>query len=272
MMAIAAVILLGSLAITFIVHHGARAQEPRRDGSPAPLGDGDGFSMILRDRYLMLVGALSLLKNWINTTGEYILDRRLVEAATRRFDGPASREAFIAAFKSDYFSYVNGIVMVLQFFAVSRLVQHIGVRKALYILPAVALCSYSAMAIAPLLAVVLIGKVAENSADYSVQKTAEQMLFLVTSREAKYKVKAIVDTVLVRLGDVLSAATVWVGARLGLSTLGFIVVNLSLIGAYTGVVLALGRAHAHANSASKEREPSPHRPVPRLRRAAAAAG
>jgi AAA family ATP:ADP antiporter len=274
MMAIAALVLVGSLAITWLVHRGASVDAEGKEHEGKPLRPGDGFSLMLRDRYLLLVGALSFLKNWINTTGEYILDRRLVEAAAQRFADTGAREAFIAGFKSDYFSWVNGLVMVMQFFAVSRLVQYLGVRRALLILPAIALCSYSAMAFVPVLGIVLAGKIAENTADYSVQKTAEQTLFLVTTREAKYKVKAIVDTVLVRCGDVLSAATVWVGVRLGLGTLGFIFANLALIVLYTGVVVALGRAHARKDHPTKkEREPSSSRsPAPRLRSATAAAG
>ena len=238
----AAVLLVVSIILTRLVD--VRSSAGNGAAPPEKLKSGDGFSLMLKDRYLMLVGLLSLLKNWVNTTGEYILDRRLVEVATEKVGADAgAREAFIAAFKSDYFTYVNVIVLVFQFFAVSRLVKYLGVRKALFILPVIALASYSTMAVFPILTVILIGKIAENGTDYSLQKTAEQMLFLVTTREAKYKVKAIVDTCLVRLGDVFSAATVWVGAKLALSTGAFIFLNMVLVVGWTGVVIALGRAH-----------------------------
>jgi AAA family ATP:ADP antiporter len=205
-----------------------------------------------------LVGLLSLLKNWVNTTGEYILDRRLVEVASHQGAAEA-REAFIAAFKSDYFTYVNVIVMVLQFLAVSRIVKYIGVRRALFILPAIALASYGTMAAIPVLTVILVGKIAENSTDYSLQKTAEQMLFLVTSREAKYKAKAIIDTALVRLGDVMSAATVWVGAKLTLSTTAFIFVNMALVGVWTVTVIGIGRSHRRKEAGDTEPAAQPSR-------------
>ena len=64
-----------------------------------------------------------------------------------------------------------------------------------------------------MLAVVRIGKILENSTDYSIQNTIRQALFLPTSREAKYKAKAAIDTFCTRLGDVLSrvrrAGTAW---------------------------------------------------------------
>ena len=73
-----------------------------------------------------------------------------------------------------------------------------GVRGALFILPVLALINYSIIAVAPILAVVRIGKILENSTDYSIQNTLRQALFLPTSREAKYKSKAAIDTFFTR--------------------------------------------------------------------------
>jgi AAA family ATP:ADP antiporter len=237
---IAAGLLVLCLLFTWLVQ--------RRSEAPAPIGRsegriGGGFALLLRDRYLLLVGLLSLMKNWVNTTGEYILDRRLLEVARAQLGRSVPDvEKYIAAFKSDYFTYVNTIVLVLQLLAVSRVVKYLGVRRALYVLPLVALGCYGTMVALPILAVILAGKVSENRLDYSLEKTAEQMLFLVTTREAKYKAKAVVDTFMVRAGDVLSAALVYAGTRLGFSTLGFIVANMALAALWLGVVTALAQA------------------------------
>jgi hypothetical protein len=53
--------------------------------------------------------------------------------------------------------------------------------------------------------IVRVGKVLENSTDYSIQNTLRQALFLPTTREAKYKAKAAIDTFFTRAGDVVSA-------------------------------------------------------------------
>jgi AAA family ATP:ADP antiporter len=241
-MLLAAGILIVCLGITWLVHRSDDPAAEKAGERDRPLAPGSGVSLMLKDRYLLLVGLLSLVKNWVNTTGEYILDRRLLEVAKEKVgSGTAELETYIAGFKSDYFTYVNVTVMVLQFFAVSRIVRYIGVRKSLFFLPLIALTAYGTMAIVPILTVILIGKIAENSTDYSLEKTAEQMLFLVTSREAKYKVKAIVDTFAVRLGDVLSAGLVWAGSRLAFSTMSFIVADMVLIVGWLGVVVALVR-------------------------------
>jgi AAA family ATP:ADP antiporter len=241
MLLIAGGLLLVAVVLTWLVDARTRqAEEPPVEGR-------GGFALLLGDRYLQLVAAVTLLKNWVNTTGEYILDRRLVDVAHARFGTQVQAvEKFIAGFKSDYFTYANVLVLLLQLFAVARIIKYLGVRRSLFILPCLALFSYGSMAAAPLLMVIFVGKIAENSADYSVQKTAEQALFLVTSREAKYKAKAVIDTVVVRSGDVLSALLVWTGTRWGLSTVGFIVANMVLVGLWLGVVWRLSLAHRTA--------------------------
>ena len=72
-----------------------------------------------------------------------------------------------------------------------------------------------------------VGKVVENSTDYSLQNTARQALFLPTTREEKYKAKAAIDTFFVRIGDLLSTGLVLLSVQfsLGLQTLS--VVNVA---------------------------------------------
>ena len=163
--------------LTWLVH---TTGKPAAAGAPRALRSAARrFPAAARDRYLQLVGALIVVKNRVNTTGEYILDRRLIEAAHQKVGtSTVAVEKFIGAFKSDYFTYVNAIVLGLQLAAVSRIIRYLGVRRALYVLPLVALSSYGTMAMVPLLSVIFVGKIAENSLDYSLQKTVEQTLFL----------------------------------------------------------------------------------------------
>src|SRR5205085_1013267 len=98
----------------------------------------------------------------------------------------AAQEKWIGAFYADFFSWVNIISLTLQALVVYRVFHHVGVAKALLILPVIALGSYSLIAILPVLQIVRVFKIFENSVDYSIQKTTWQALFLSTSREAKY--------------------------------------------------------------------------------------
>jgi ATP:ADP antiporter, AAA family len=48
----------------------------------------------------------------------------------------------------------------------------------------------------------------------------------VTSREAKYKAKQVVDSFVWRAGDTVSAAVVWAGSHYAMGPRGFISVNV----------------------------------------------
>jgi AAA family ATP:ADP antiporter len=138
---------------------------------------------------------------------------------------------------------VNLLGLVLQAFFVSRIFRYIGVRGALFILPAIAATGYTAIALIPTFFAVQWTKVFENGTDYSVQNTTKQALFLPTSREAKYKAKQAIDAFFVRFGDMLQAAVVFVGVQLAFSIRGFALVNIVLTGVWFLLVIGIRREH-----------------------------
>src|SRR5262249_8913529 len=95
----------------------------------------------------------------------------------------------------------------------------------------------------PLLGVVRVAKVLENSTDYSIQNTARHALFLPTSREAKYKAKAAIDTFFWRAGDMLQAGFVLGGTWLMFTTRQYAWVNMLLVCVWLTLVLGIYREH-----------------------------
>ncbi len=209
----------------------------------APLGREGGFSLLRRDRYLMSIAALTVLLNIVNTSGEYLFGRYVVEAAIAAHgtgpEGAAAREAFVGSVYSRLFSTVNLAGFVLQMFVVSRVFKFLGVGKALFIHPVVALVGYLMMLRAPSINFMAYLKVADNSIDYSLGNTTKQALWLPTSREAKYKAKQAVDSFFVRGGDVIQAGIVFTGERLMFAVPAFAAINVVLAGAWLGVVVLL---------------------------------
>lgn len=246
----AAALLLLCLVVTWRVNKRELAKARLAATSEQTLGNDNGFAMLFRDRYLLAVAALALVLNWVNTTGEYALDRTLVaEAPSKAAALGISSSQYIGDFKANYFAWVNALGVLFQLFAVSRILKHVGVRRALFLMPVVSLGGYGSAALVPVLSVLFVAKVAENTLDYSLQTTSRQALWLITSRDAKYKVKQIIDTFVVRAGDVLSAAVVWVGTSLALSTQHFLFWNVGLIFVWFGVLMVLGREHQRRSEA-----------------------
>jgi AAA family ATP:ADP antiporter len=240
-----------ALGFTLIVNR-REVTRPDRDAAAAhveraTLGPQGGFELILKDRYLMWIAVLIVLLNVVNTTGGYVLNRLIVDEAATRFgtapDAVAASRQFVTAFSGSISAAVNLVGFLLQLFATSRVIRLFGVRGALFVLPVLALINYSIIAVAPLLAVVRIGKILENSTDYSIQNTLRQALFLPTSREAKYKAKAAIDTFFTRAGDVLSAAFVAFGQVLGLTVPVFAMLNVALTGVWLWVASRIAREH-----------------------------
>jgi ATP:ADP antiporter, AAA family len=221
-----------------------RATEEKKDREPVGSGP-SGFSMVLSDRYLTLIALLVVLLNVVNTSGEYLFSRYVVNAAVAAYgDGPASaaaRQQFIGETFSSYFGYVNLIGFLLQMFVVSRVFKFLGVGRALLIHPFVALVGYAGMLRAPSFDFIRWLKIADNSLDYSLGNTAKQALWLPTSREAKYKAKQAVDAFCMRAGDVLQAGVVYTGELTGLSITGFAAINVVCVVGWIAVASGLNR-------------------------------
>jgi AAA family ATP:ADP antiporter len=241
------------LLLTYAIHRRVEKHPAQFSSGPAdkPLSRTNGLQLILRDRYLLLIAALIVLLNVVNTSGEFLLGKFVVAEAGRTM-GPnlAAQQKFIGEFYGHFFSWVNLVGVLVQMFGVSRIFRHIGVRGSLYILPTIAAMNYCLLLFLPILAVIRVGKILENSTDYSIMNTTRHALFLPTSREAKYKAKSAVDTFFPRSGDVLQAGIVYAGTALAIGISGFAILNLVLTAAWLGVVVALRRQHVRASAAA----------------------
>ncbi len=182
-------------------------------------------------RYLLLMAVMLMLANWVNTTGEYILGNIVKHHAGDswpRQAGGLTEGQIIGDFYSTYFTYVNVLSLILQFFLVSRIVKYLGVVVGT-ILPWIATGAYNVIAFIPTLTAVLTAKVAENSTDYSMNNTVRNMLFLPCTYEQKYSAKQAIDSFFVSMGDVLSAALVFLSYVMQLSPQRFAAVNAVLV-------------------------------------------
>ena len=243
------VLLVCCAALTWWINHRhVRDSEKHiQQEAEKPLSKKGGFHLIFRDRYLMLIAALIVLLNVVNTSGEFLLGKLVVAEAARAFPDAATmvaeRQGFIGGFYGEFFGWVNITGLVLQTFFVSRIFKAIGPGGALFILPAIALTGYSVILVAPILGLVRVLKILDNSTDYSIQNTARQALFLPTSREAKYKAKAAIDAFFMRFGDVLQAGIVYAGTALGFVLSSFAALNVALTVLWFFIAAALGRQY-----------------------------
>jgi AAA family ATP:ADP antiporter len=242
MMLIAAAGLAVSILITASVNSRESASAKSKRDAETPLGKEGGFKLVFSQRYLFLIALLILTLNLVNTIGEFILGKLVTQTFSAQTSDPDQMGTLIGQFYGDFFGWVNLLGFLFQLLLVSRIFKYFGVRGALFILPCIALGSYSAIAIVPLLGVLRISKILENSTDYSINNTTRHALFLPTSREAKYKAKATIDTLFWRIGDMLQAGIVYAGTTwLAFGIRNFALLNVLFVAGWLALAVAIGR-------------------------------
>lgn len=261
LMTVAALLLVCCTALTWWIdrQHVRASEHQTLKEAEKPLGKEGGFQLIFRDRYLLLIAGLVVVLNIVNSSGEFLLGKLVVSEAARLFPDAATmaaqRQTYIGEFYGSYFGWANIIGFLLQAFFVSRIFKAFGPGGALFIGPSIALAGYSVILVAPVLGLVQILKILDNSNDYSVQNTAGQALFLPTSREAKYKAKAAIDAFFKRFGDVLQAGIVYLGTALGFVMTSFAVMNLAFTVIWIFIAVALAREYRKRSSQPVRKAP-----------------
>ena len=219
-----------------------------------------GARFVLASRFLLAAAIVTLLTNWVNTNGENMLFRIVLDALAGQAASQGMRDPLAVleftrdgttAFYGDFFFWVNTTALILQAFAASRLLKYGGFATIALMLPVIAMLSYTAMALLPILVVVKLMKVAENATDYSINNTARHVLWLPVSAEMKYRGKPAIDTLYARLGDGLAAVTVLVAIHflaVGIQT--FLFFNLALAACWLAFALMMIREHRRASHAA----------------------
>jgi len=150
--------------------------------------------MILGSRYLKLIVGLLALSAVVTL----IVDFQFKIVAKEAIQGKDQLTAFFAMFSS----YMAGGAFLLQVLAGSRIVEKVGVRVTLFILP-VAMILGTATLIAFPLALWAGGvlKGSDYTLRYSIDRATTELLYVPVSQSVKTQVKAIIDMIVQRLAD-----------------------------------------------------------------------
>lgn len=255
-------ILVACVVLTLIIHkremesvknkqaHQKAKEKHKKKLKEKPLPRGGGFRLVFKSRYLLFIALVILVLNYVNTNGEYIKSKvwdRTAEQAkeTEKIKGSEAAEAeFLTKLDSDFNFLVNLFALFIQLFLVSRIFKWFGVKGALLFLPFISIGGYFFIALGASFIRVKWAKIFENSTDYSLMNTTRGALFLITSREAKYKAKAAIDTFFVRTGDLLHSLTVLLGTTyLAFSLESFAKLNVGVAVVWIILCLLVIREH-----------------------------
>lgn len=246
--------LLAAAALAFAVHLffverlGASAAkgQGRADFDERPIPARDGFAIVFSSPSLRAFALLVLVANLINTNGELVLAERVADAARSTFDAAGvhlglDRAAFlereIGQFYGRFFTGVNLATVLLQLAFAGALARAGGARLLLLVPAFVSLGVYAVAGLGAALSVFHAAKTIENASDYSFGATGRTLAWVETSREARLAAKPVIDTFVVRVGDLFAAGTIAAGAALGFSATAFAWMNVGLALAAVFLVL-----------------------------------
>jgi ATP:ADP antiporter, AAA family len=193
----------------------------------------DGFRLLLRSPFLMLLASFLLLMTWIST----IVYFQLGDLITHAF---GSKEARTQAYATIDL-VVNSLAVLVQLLGTGRLIARFGVGAGLLLNPVIMVIAFLAIAFSPVLLVLGAIQVIRRVAEYAVAKPTREMLFTVVDQESRYKAKNVIDTVIYRFGDFSSA---WISAAvLPYGVTGLAVFGVIAAAIWFPVAYALGRRY-----------------------------
>ena len=192
----------------------AAATPQRRAEQERVIGGGvlAGITHVAKSPYLLGICAYMLLYTF-GSTVLYFQQSGIAETA---FSNSDLRTAFFARIDLA----VNILTVLTQMFLTGRIVKLLGVPLTLTLLPMLSLLGFLALALFPLIAVLVTFQVLRRAGEYAVARPTRELLYIVIPREDKYKAKNLIDTFVYRVGDQLAAFSMGKLTGMGLAMAG----------------------------------------------------
>ena len=197
-----------------------------------------GFSSLIKNPYLISISLFILFYVVMNTFIYFELRKLLIE-----FDRDARTQIW-----ASIDLIVNVLAIVTAIFFTGRITTRFGMPATLALIPVLMILGWIVVAISPILFFLVGLQIIRRAGNYAITKPGREMLFTLVDNEARYKVKPVIDIVVYRGGDMLTAwfytfLTATLG--LGLSGVSIIATIIASFWALTG--LYLGRRYKIQN-------------------------
>jgi AAA family ATP:ADP antiporter len=212
--------------------HDVQHQPPAAEG---PVGGGvlAGLRLLVTSPFLLALGLSVLLYAATNTFIFY----KEIELVAQVGKDESSRLAIFG----DIDFYVQLVTLGVQAFVTGQVISRLGLGTALAVAPVVTVLGFLGLAVVPLLGVLIVFKAVRGASHYALERPSREVLFTTVDREARYKSKSFIDTVVYRGSDTVSAWMQKGLTKLGLDATGLSLVAASLGGLWLAVSLYLAR-------------------------------
>ena len=232
MVPIPIIMKLESLRISDLGNEDAQADlagDKKLSGNPF-----SGFKTFVSNPYLLAIGLFILL---------YVLMNTFIYFELRKMMGDFDREVRTQMWGGIDLA-VNSLALLTALFATGRLATRFGMPITLALIPALMVGGWVVVALSPVLAVLIGLQVTRRAGNYAVTRPGREMLFTAVDAETRFKAKPVIDIVVYRGGDVVTA---WLytalTATLGLGLAGVALVAAAFAAIWAGAGVYLGRKY-----------------------------
>ena len=245
---IAAVLLMLPLAIIGRLEHlrisdlgNADVQSDLAGGRELSANPFSGFKTFASNPYLLAIGLFILL---------YVIMNTFIYFELRKMMGDFDREVRTQIWAGIDLA-VNSLTFVIGLFVTGRLATRVGMPTTLALIPVFVVGGWVVVALSPVLAVLAGLQIARRAGNYAITRPGREMLFTAVDADTRYKAKPVIDVVVYRGGDMLTAwFYTFLTTTLALGTAGVAAIAAVVAGIWAGAGLMLGRRYDDAEHAS----------------------
>ena len=196
-----------------------------------------GFKAFVSSPYLLAIGLFILL---------YVVMNTFIYFELRKMLGDFDREVRTQIWASIDLA-VNSLALLTALFATGRLATRFGMASTLALIPALMVGGWIMVALSPVLAVLIGLQITRRAGNYAITRPGREMLFTAVDTETRFKAKPVIDIVVYRGGDVVTA---WfytaLTATLGFGLAGIAATAAIIAAAWAGAGIFLGRNYERA--------------------------
>ena len=238
---IAAVLLMVPIPIIFRLEalrtsHLGNADLQAAASTESTLGGNpfSGFRTFVSNPYLLAIGLFILL---------YVVMKTFIYFELRKMLGDFDRDVRAQIWGGIDLA-VNTLAFITAMFGTGRLATRFGMPTTLALIPALMVGGWLVVSLSPVLMVLAGLQVARRAGNYAVTRPGREMLFTAVDADTRFKAKPVIDIVVYRGGDVMTA---WLytalTATLGLGLAGVAAVSAVIAAIWAGAGVFLGRAY-----------------------------
>ena len=202
------------------------------NGSSEPIGGSiaAGLTLLVRSPYLIGIALFVVLLASVSTF-LYFEQAELIAAAV---PDPVRQTQLFSAVDA----IVQALTLVVQLLVTARLAKRMGVTVLLTAIPLLMVVGFGLLAVAAALPMLLLVVILRRVGEYAIARPGREMLFTCVGQEERYKAKNVIDTVVYRGGDAVSA---WL--RTGVESAGAqpLLAGMAFAGMWAAVGYWLGR-------------------------------